>query len=174
MATKRRGSKLNKSETVQVRFDPKLKMATELLAARERRSLSSMIEWAVERAVSELPVTISKNDGSPITAWQIVEECWHSEPYWRIKNLGEAYPGLLTHEERRLYDLIIQVLWWCLEERIPKGRQWVMVKVLWSDIVQCADETISESDLLRLFREVITQDSDLFQLSSPVEIPNAL
>lgn len=169
MATKKRGSKLNKSETVQVRFDPKLKMVAELLAAKERRSLSSMIEWAVERIAREIPVATSKSDGSPLTAWQVVDECWDSEHYKRIKNLGDAYPGLLTYEERRLYELMVQVIIWCLDERLPKGRHWLMVKILWEDIVQCADESISENELLRLLKDVLTTDGDLFQLSTAAD-----
>lgn len=41
MARKKSG-KLTRTEVVPVRFDPKLKMAAELLAARERRTLSSL------------------------------------------------------------------------------------------------------------------------------------
>ncbi len=52
MAAKR-GGKLNKSESVQVRFDPILKMAAELAAAKERRTLSSFTEMAVEDAVKK-------------------------------------------------------------------------------------------------------------------------
>ena len=37
-----------KSEVVTVRLDPKLKYVAELAARRQRRTLSSYIEWAIE------------------------------------------------------------------------------------------------------------------------------
>jgi len=102
MATKR-GSKLNKSETVQVRFDPVLKMAAELAAGKERRSLSSLIEWAVEMAAKQ--VVIKENhEGNQVTAWQVAQECWQSDPIQRIRALANHYPDLLTIRERKIIE----------------------------------------------------------------------
>lgn len=104
MAAKR-GSKLNKSESVQVRFDPKLKMAAELLAARERRTLSSLVEWAMERTVKEIPVATNM-DGHPTSAWQIANECWDEDQCHRIFKISEHYCDLLTYEERHLLKIM--------------------------------------------------------------------
>ena len=41
------GAKLTKTEIVTVRVDPKIKYLAELAARRQRRSLSSFIEWAI-------------------------------------------------------------------------------------------------------------------------------
>ena len=42
----RGGSKLNRTETVTIRLDPKLRYLTELAARKQRRTVSSFIEWA--------------------------------------------------------------------------------------------------------------------------------
>ena len=41
------GSKLSRSEIIQVRLDPKLRFTAELAARKHRRTLSSFVEWAV-------------------------------------------------------------------------------------------------------------------------------
>ena len=51
--TKRRGGggKLARSETVTVRLAPKLRYLAELAARKQRRTLSSFIEWAIEETL---------------------------------------------------------------------------------------------------------------------------
>ena len=46
------GGKLARSETVTVRLDPKLRYLAELAARKQRRTVSSFIEWAVEQSFS--------------------------------------------------------------------------------------------------------------------------
>ena len=61
-ADKRKGgSKLARSETVTVRLDPKLRYLAELAARKQRRSLSSYIEWAVEDSLSRVPLREDMN-----------------------------------------------------------------------------------------------------------------
>lgn len=97
---RKKGSKLSRTEIFNVRFDPKLKMAAELLAARERRTLSSLTEWVMERAVKEMAVT-KNTDGQPVTAWEVADKCWQPEHIWRIYFLSQQYPELLSHVERK-------------------------------------------------------------------------
>lgn len=95
---------LTKSEALQVRFDPMLRWAVEILAGRERRTLSSAIEWSVERAVKEMPV--SERAGRTITAWQVAESCWHPDPVWRLQLFASQYPELLTFDERNKWQAV--------------------------------------------------------------------
>src|SRR5579872_1699710 len=44
------GGKLNRSEIIQARLDPKLHMAAEIMARSERRTLSSFIEKTIEQS----------------------------------------------------------------------------------------------------------------------------
>lgn len=96
---------LTKSEALQVRFDPMLRWAVEILAGRERRTLSSAIEWSVERAVKEMPV--SERAGRTITAWQVAESCWHPDPVWRLQLFASQYPELLTFDERNKWQALL-------------------------------------------------------------------
>ena len=97
------GGKLNKSETVQVRFDPILKMAAELAAAGERRTLSNFTEIAVEKAVKQ-SVVARDEAGNPIDAWRVARECWDAEPLMRIRMLELYYPDLLTIREQKIVE----------------------------------------------------------------------
>ena len=48
------GGKLNRSETVTIRLDPKLRYLTELAARKHRRTVSSFIEWAIESMLDKV------------------------------------------------------------------------------------------------------------------------
>lgn len=49
-------TKLNRSETVTVRLDPRMNYLTELAGRAQRRTKSSFIEWAVQKALRDLGV----------------------------------------------------------------------------------------------------------------------
>ena len=106
MATRRQG-RMAKTQTVPVRLDPVLKWAAELAAGKERRSLNSFIEWAVEQAVKRVAATqvISTDDRmANISAWDVANECWNVLPMLRLKVLAERYPGALTVKERAIFQ----------------------------------------------------------------------
>jgi predicted HicB family RNase H-like nuclease len=42
-----------RSEVVTVRLEPKLKYLAELAARKQRRSLSSYVEWAIKQSLSQ-------------------------------------------------------------------------------------------------------------------------
>ena len=97
------GGKLNKSETVQVRLDPILKMAAELAAAQDRRTLSAFTEIAVEQRVKSVQVA-RDSENKPVDALQVARECWNAEPIVQLNNLANRYPDLLTLRERKIVD----------------------------------------------------------------------
>lgn len=105
-----RGGKLARSEVVQVRLDPKLRFAAELAAAKERRTLSSFIEWAVERAVRDIVVHYEPSGGEGAfyghTAEAVTNSVWDVNEIDRFVNLARRYPGLLTHDEARRWKFI--------------------------------------------------------------------
>lgn len=111
------GSKLSRSETVTVRLDPKLRLAAELLAKQQRRTLSSLIEWAVEnvtRAETVIPNWESKRDaGKKLpSAYDVAEACWDLEEHNRFLNMLEYAPLLLSYDEERLAKALNEVLFW--------------------------------------------------------------
>lgn len=106
--TKRRGGggKLARSEQVSIRLDPKLRFAAELAASKERRTLSSFIESAVERAVKEVGVTYSQVKQRPITADEVTNKVWDVDEVSRFTALANSFPELLTHDEQRRWKFI--------------------------------------------------------------------
>lgn len=147
MATKRRGSKLNKSENAQVRLDPILKMAAELAAARERRSLSSYIEMAVELAAKQSMVARSEG-GDPVSAWDVAQECWNVESLVQLNNLATRYPDLLTIRERKIIDA---KRFFCGSEFRQNDNGQIVENLLleqgWDDLCRYADGHITFAEL---------------------------
>lgn len=110
------GSKLNRSETVTIRLDPKLRYLTELAARQQRRTASSFIEWAIERALGSviLREEYDRHEGTITTSLaQEAETLWDTDEPDRIAKLGLHYPVLLTHDEQVLWKLIKEcgLLW---------------------------------------------------------------
>jgi hypothetical protein len=98
-----RGGKL-RSETVTVRLDPKLRYLAELAARKQRRTLSSFIEWAIEHALLFVPVAEGPNWSTNIG--EIDEKLWDVEDADRFAKLALQYPDLLTHHEQIVWKLI--------------------------------------------------------------------
>ena len=99
------GSKLQRTETVTLRLDPRLRYLTELAARKQRRTVSSFIEWAVEQA---LPLVMLKGDSSSghsdlLHASVIL---WDPIAADRLAKLGLYSPDLLTYGEQVLWKLI--------------------------------------------------------------------
>jgi hypothetical protein len=104
------GGRLSRSETVTVRLDPKLRYLAELAARKQRRTLSSFIEWAVEESLThivlyegedypggpDVRVTVADKDSS---LWDVVEAD-------RFAKLALRYPDLLSYEEQVLWKII--------------------------------------------------------------------
>lgn len=150
---RKKGSKLNRTEIFNVRFDPKLKWAAELLAAKERRTLSSLVEWVMEKAVKEMVVT--SDDGKPVTAWQVADKSWAEEPISRIMKLSISYPDLLTNTEGRISS-VLSLLTWFEESCTPNGSIFFLqpvAKRIWPSILACAEGEIEQQELFKLYRE---------------------
>lgn len=98
------GGKLSRSEIVQVRLDPKLKFAAELAAKIQRRTLSSFIEWCVSENSLKVEIDPSKNK----SVFDALEDVWAPTEVVRFLKLATQYPGLLTYDEERLFELIVR------------------------------------------------------------------
>ena len=99
-----RGAKLPKSEITTVRLDPKLRYLAELAARKQRRSLSSFIEWAIEDALMRFPLKEGEN-------WQRTvlgeaETLWDVDAADRFVKLALNFPELLTHDEQLIWKLV--------------------------------------------------------------------
>lgn len=102
------GGKLTRSETVTVRLDPKLRYLAELAARKQRRTLSSYIEWAIEDSLKT--VTLYQGNGyngdHTMTVADEATRLWDVDPAERFVRLAVFYPELLTHEEQELWKLL--------------------------------------------------------------------
>ena len=118
MAPKKKGGggKLSRSMTVTVRLDPKLRFAAELAARKQRRTVSSFIEWAIEDALGRYAIheEIGHN-AEPVTTMEAAHQIWDVDEMDRFVNLTFTYPELLTHDEQMLWKLV------CLKGYRGKG-----------------------------------------------------
>jgi hypothetical protein len=132
-------TKKRRSEVVTIRLDPKLKYIAELAARKQRRTLSSYIEWAVEESLKNVHlVTDSGLTGSFANAMSLL---WDVDEPDRFLRLAVECPDLLNHEEQQLWKVIetFGYLWrgnyndhdeweW---ECSPKTVIWERVRSLW-------------------------------------------
>lgn len=102
------GGKLSRSETVTVRLDPKLRYLAELAAKKQRRTLSSFIEWAIEDALGRVTIYegTGYNSDHDLSVGQEAANLWDVDDADRFAKLAVRYPDLLTHEEQVLWKLI--------------------------------------------------------------------
>jgi len=96
------GSSLIRSQVVTVRLDPKLKFAAELAARKQRRTLSSFIEWAVEEAVAHIEVS------NGVFINMVMNQVWDVEEADRFVKLALNFPELLSYEEERLWKVMTE------------------------------------------------------------------
>jgi uncharacterized protein (DUF1778 family) len=105
------GSKLQRTETVTLRLDPRLRYLTELAARRQRRTVSSFIEWAIEHALSD--VILGEDARGLVNVDLAAFLLWDPHEADRFAKLALYYPELLTYDEEVLWKLIweCEVLW---------------------------------------------------------------
>jgi hypothetical protein len=134
------GAKLSRSETVTVRFDPKLRYLAEIAARKHRRTLSSFVEWAVELSLSHVQMTEADNSGSDnarraISVSEATGILWDVDEADRFARLAFQFPDLLLHEEQVLWKLICEngFLW-----RGRYGQPWAQAGWTWV----CNDGTL--------------------------------
>jgi len=109
------GGKLSRSETVTVRLDPKLRYLAELAARKQRRTVSSYIEWAIEESLNRVLIDEDKTFGGQNDK-SIADEAanlWDVDDPDRFAKLAIRYPDMLTHEEQTLWKLVREngLLW---------------------------------------------------------------
>ena len=102
------GGYLSRSQVVTIRLDPKLKFAAELAARKQRRTISSFIEWSVEQAIKRVHLTFDDNNCSIDTVEYALQDVWDVEEADRFVKLAIYLPSLLTYEEEQIWKLILE------------------------------------------------------------------
>ena len=157
------GSKLSRTEIVQVRLDPKLRFAAELAARKQRRTISSFIEWAVDEAVNKVIIPSTPGD---FDACMITDEVWDVDEMERFLNLATNYDNLLAFNEQVLFKLILQKqdLWLTKKDLKAKrklgysgdGRGKIDFKILrhcFANFKEVANGDMEESELEDILKE---------------------
>lgn len=99
--------KSTRSETVSVRLDPKLRYLIEIAARVQRRTVSSYIDWAVERSLSANVVLGDPADQvSMATLADVADRLWDVDEADRFAKLALLAPHLLDYDEQRLWKLV--------------------------------------------------------------------
>ena len=108
------GSKLSRSETVTVRLDPKLRYLAELASRKQRRTVSSFIEWAIEDSLQRIIIHTRDPEVNGDCDISIADHAWYlwdvDDPD-RFVKLASRYQELLTHDEQVLWKLIRENGW---------------------------------------------------------------
>lgn len=90
-----------RSETVSVRLEPRLRFLADLAARKQRRTLSSYIEWAVEKSLASVEV-----DRKGRTIVDLATFLWDVDDADRFIKLAINHEDLLNHDEQVLWKLI--------------------------------------------------------------------
>ncbi|MGZ8927241.1 MAG: hypothetical protein ACXW04_12900 [Methylobacter sp.] len=158
------GSKLSRSETVTVRLDPKLRYLAQLAARKQRRTLSSFIEWAIEDSLQrvELYPGSSYND-APRTVQNETNKLWDVDEVDRFCKLAISYPELLTHEEQRLWKLIKELDMAIIGDKDEQTWSLMLdgepicpaIRKIWGSLLDCINDKLEHSDLLQIMEHTI-------------------
>ena len=96
------GSKLQRSETVTLRLDPKLRYLADIGARAQRRTVSSFIEWAIENVLNKVILKGNADlQGFSYILWDPTEAD-------RFAKLAIYFPEFLTYDEQVLWKLIFE------------------------------------------------------------------
>jgi hypothetical protein len=125
--------KLSRSEIVTVRLDPKLRYLAELAARKQRRTLSSFIEWAIEQSLTEVKLTETSTLADEAHALWDVDECD------RFIKLALHDEGLLNYREQVLWKHLLEQDDPGISSRNERKIDWKNLRKIWPQIVGAAD-----------------------------------
>jgi hypothetical protein len=90
-----------------------LRYFTELAARKQRRTVSSFIEWAIDQALYLVDWPIDDEIGPPAKLMDAAPRLWDPDEADRFARLALYYPDILTYDEQVLWKLIeeCEALW---------------------------------------------------------------
>lgn len=160
---KESGGKLFRTETVTVRLDPKLRYLADLASRKQRRTLSSFIEWAIEdslRSVELYHGTGYSGDNS-LSVHDEIYRLWDVDEADRFCKLAQSYPELLTHDEQRLWKLISEFKIVIAGEKDEQS--WGLflddapilpaIREIWPQLWSCINGEISKPELVKVIQQ---------------------
>lgn len=109
MAKRKPNQGARKTETLTLRLDPKAKFTIDMLARIRRQSITAVIESAIDDIASDQDVKF--NDQGKTATWSLgsaITAIWSTDEAERFANLCYFTPELLTYEERRTWETILE------------------------------------------------------------------
>jgi hypothetical protein len=148
---KKGGGKLNRTQTVTLRLDPKLRYLTDLAARSQRRTTSGFIEWAIEEALSKVKLyqLTSSRSKNAVTLADVADFIWDVNETDRFLKLAISFPHLLTHHE--------QIVWSLIETMTPlvamqrsydeiESHHKLAIRHYWDELNRVADGHVGDHD----------------------------
>ncbi|MCY1277529.1 hypothetical protein D9M68_345730 [compost metagenome] len=112
MARPKKTADQSATVSVSLRIDPRIKYGIDLAARIQKRTVTGVVEWAVERALADVQLpksVIAEHDGSDAPtdlASNLDDRLWSSNEGVRLVLLAYRYPSLLSYEETRIWETI--------------------------------------------------------------------
>ncbi len=146
MAIKPKKSGSAKTESVTIRLNPRLRFGLELLARKQRRSTTSVIEWAIDQALEREDFSINNESASGVDATNNIWDVFDSD---RLVKLAIYYPQLLTYEEEVTWKIIreIKEFWYGNGDYYEDGCDFQTIRKFWPEIKAVADGEKNLSEL---------------------------
>ena len=91
-----------------VRLDPKLRYLAELAARKQRRTVSSFIEWAIEESLKQILLCDDATTVNRTLAGR-ANELWDVDEADRFAKLALRFPHMLTHDEQLVWKLVCEI-----------------------------------------------------------------
>lgn len=179
------GGKLNRSEIIQARLDPKLHLAAEILARVHRRTLSSVIEVLIDTAAEKTKIASTVSEGTQIdvaflkrkkrektSIKNIVDLMWSGEEADQFVMMALLLPDYLTAEEVNLWRVIKETsyFWTHFFINVENGKGEVFGQRAWPIMSQSGviKEHVRELwPLLKDIRDGKKSSNDLHKLNLP-------
>lgn len=105
MTSNKNSTDQTKSENINVRVTPKSRFGIELLARKQRRNLSNVVEWVLQKAMNnpnEGLFELAPNGNTH----NLLDILWNVDEFDRLYYMATFQEDLLTYEEERLIKLI--------------------------------------------------------------------
>ena len=142
-------SKLNKTESTQMRFDPKLRFAVDIVALAQRRSLSGLIETALEKYLQDTPIKhlvsdfylFSAEERENLTMPVFVNRLWDVSEAVRFIRLAISAPLLLNADQMMAWRNIQNepMFWFSSDTNSEQSLNIKLLELVW-DSVKLTDD----------------------------------
>jgi hypothetical protein len=128
-----------KGAVITFRLTPKYKFALELMARRQHRSVTGVVEWAIDQALladgiarpPAIPEVICLENGAKVDALKfhlsLLDKLWSPSESTRLVNFAKYAPELLSFEEKLIWEKIQDEPFFYMNDELDN----VLIKAAW-------------------------------------------